>query len=68
MAEPKITFRFVEFNPRRHSRGAVAARVEVIEDGEPAGWLWMTKTDIRNNIEEFGDCEELQKALAAYSP
>ena len=32
---PVVTFKFVEFNPRRHSRCVEAARVEVLEDGEP---------------------------------
>lgn len=56
-----IVWRFIEFNPRRNLRGAPAARVEA--DGE---WLWMTLKDIRNNIKEFGDHPELQKALNAY--
>lgn len=56
-------FRFIEFNPRRALRGADAALVEVSSDGE---WLWMSPKDIRANIKEFGDNQELQKALAAY--
>jgi len=56
-------FRFIEFNPRRKARGVEAARVAVSNDGE---WLWMSVKDIRNNIREFGDHPELQKALAAY--
>jgi hypothetical protein len=54
-------FVFVEFNPRRKSRGAKAARVSV--DGD---WLWMSKCDIRNNIKEFGPHPELLKALSQY--
>jgi len=61
-----VTFRFVELNPRRKFRGVEAARVDIFEDGEPAGWLWMSKKDIRNNLKEFGECSELHKALAAY--
>ena len=62
----EITFRFVEFNPRRHRRGAVAAWVEVLEDGDATHCLWMSKKDIGANIKLFGECPELQKALAAY--
>lgn len=63
---PVVSFQFVEFNPRRKSRKAEAARVEVFEDGESCGWLWMSERDIKNNIREFGDSAELRKALAAY--
>ena len=34
-------FRLIEFNARRAQRGAEAARVAVIEDGDEQ-WLWMT--------------------------
>jgi len=54
-------FKFIEYNQRRDLRGADAARVEV--DGD---WLWMSKKDIKNNIRDFGNHPELQKALAAY--
>ena len=64
---PVVTFRFIEFNPRRDDRGVEAARVEILEDGESCGWLWMSKRDLKANIEEFGDSEELQKALAEYA-
>lgn len=60
-----LTFRFIEFNPRRASRGAPAARVEVLGDGCDY-WLWMTPRDIRKNIAAHGDCAELQKALNSY--
>ena len=63
---PVVTFAFVEFNPRRHSRGVEAARVEVLEDGEPCGLLWMSERNLKANIKDFGDSEELQKALAEY--
>jgi hypothetical protein len=63
---PALSFLFVEFNPRRKSRGAEAARVEVFEDGESCGWLWMSERDIRNNLRDFGDSAELRKALSAY--
>jgi hypothetical protein len=54
-------FGFIEFNPRRKSRGAEAARVSA--DGE---WLWMSKRDIQNNIRDFGPHPELLKALESY--
>ena len=65
-SDPVTTFRFVEFNPFRHRRGAVACRVEVLHDSEPVDWLWMSKKDIRANIKLFGECQELRKALDAY--
>lgn len=58
-----LYWRFIEFNPRRAARSVEAARVEVDPDGE---WLWMSRSDIKNNIREFGDHAELQKALVAY--
>lgn len=65
--DPVVTFCFIEFNPRRETRGVEAARVAVFEDGVECGWLWMSPTDIRNNLAEFGESEELRKALAAYT-
>jgi hypothetical protein len=61
-----LEFRFIEFNDRRWLRGADAARVAVIEDGEE-DWLWMSKRDISLNIKEFGPHIELVKAQLAYS-
>ena len=60
-----MEFRFIEFNPRRAMRGAEAARVAVIEDGEE-DWLWMSKKDINANIKQFGPHVELLKAQLAY--
>lgn len=60
-AQEPIVWRFIEFNDRRALRDAPAARVEA--DGQ---WLWMTPKDIRANIKDHGDHEELQKALKAY--
>lgn len=60
-----MDFRFVEFNPRRALRGAEAARVAVIEDGQE-DWLWMSKRDISKNIKQFGPHLELLKAQLAY--
>ena len=60
-----IEFRFIEFNPRRAMRGADAARVAVLEDGE-GDWLWMSKRDIAANLKQFGPSDELLKAKLAY--
>jgi hypothetical protein len=57
-------WRFIEFNERRAMRSVEAARVEV--DPDTGDWLWMSKRDIKNNIQEFGAHPELQKALVAY--
>ncbi|SDJ89448.1 hypothetical protein [Billgrantia gudaonensis] len=59
-------FRFVEFNPRRARRGAEAARVEVTYDEGDVDFLWMSPSDIRKNIAEFGNQEGLKQALEAY--
>jgi hypothetical protein len=56
-----MEWQLVRFNPRRNARKAPAAEVRV--DGE---LLWMTVRDIKNNIRDFGDHPELQKALQAY--
>ncbi len=60
-ADQQGEWKFLEFNHVRAARGARAARVAV--DGT---WLWMNPADIRNNIRDFGDHPELQKALQAY--
>ncbi len=61
-----MEFRFAEFNARRHARGAEAARLEIIEDGECVDWLWMSRCDIARNMMTFGRCPELTKADDAY--
>lgn len=61
-----MKFRFIEFNDRRWVRGAEAARVAVIEDGEE-DWLWMSKRDIAKNMMAHGRCDELAKAHAEYA-
>lgn len=60
-----MDFKLLEFNPRRHSRGVEAARVECIDD-EQSCWLWMSAKDVARNIKEFGQHPELIKALDAY--
>ena len=61
-----MEFKFVEFNPRRAMRGADAARVAVILEGNE-DWLWMSKRDIAKNMMEFGRHPELTKAYEAYA-
>lgn len=61
-----MDFRFIEFNPRRALRGAEAARVAIIENGQE-DWLWMSKRDVDLNIKEFGPHDELLKARLAYA-
>ena len=60
-----MEFRFIEFNDRRYARGADAARVAAIEDGEE-DWLWMSKIDIAKNMMTFGRHPDLVKAHEAY--
>lgn len=62
----RLDWRFDEFNNMRAARGAKAARVYIDQnDGQGETWLWMSKADIKNNIKDFGDHPELQKALKA---
>lgn len=64
--EEETEFRFIEFNERRAARGADAARVAVIQDGEEV-WLWMSKIDIAKNMMTFGRHPELVKAIQSYA-
>lgn len=56
-------WRFIELNTTRALRGKEAARVEVDAGGR---WLWMSRQNVIDNIRDFGDHPELQKALKAY--
>lgn len=64
--EDKLDFKLIEFNDCRHARGADAARVEVIDNGEKE-WLWMSKRDIAKNMMAFGRHPELVKAYNKYA-
>lgn len=64
--EEETEFRFIEFNHCRYSRGADAARVAVIQNGEE-NWLWMSKRDIAKNMMVFGKHPELVKAHQSYA-
>lgn len=59
-------FRFVEFNTRRQSRGAEAARIEIIYSEGDHDKLWMSAGDLNDNIRLFGKQEALTDALKAY--
>ena len=56
-----VTFRFIEFNPRRAARGAPAARVEV--DGN---LVWMSVADLKKNVAIFGPLAAFTEAIEAY--
>ncbi|UUS13306.1 hypothetical protein NMB32_14430 [Stenotrophomonas sp. CD2] len=60
------SFRLVEFNPRRHIRGAEAARVNVDYGRGDADLLWMSAADIRRNMKLHGKHPELIKAMECY--
>lgn len=64
--QPVITFELIDFNHVRDARGKEAAKISVIEDGEPQGFLWMSAEDLRANIRDFGPSDALDKALRAY--
>ena len=55
-------FKLIEFNARQWSRGADAAKYEI--DGE---WCWMSRDDIRKNIEMFGEHPALVQGKVLYS-
>lgn len=64
-----FSFRLVEFNCIREARGADAARVQFILNGEVESELWMSKSDINNNLLEWADCDTtgLLAAIFAYN-
>lgn len=57
-----MTFKLIEFNPRRHMRGVEAAKVSC--DGV---WLWMSRGDLLRNIRDHGNDPELRAALVCYT-
>lgn len=59
-------FRFEEFNPRRHMRGAEAARVTWINDQGEEDTLWMSPADIRSNVLLHGPHYGLLVAASHY--
>lgn len=61
-----MEFKLIEFNPRRAARGAEGARVQYTS-GNQSDTLWMSVSDIKKNIKEFGKHPELLKALEHYA-
>ena len=59
-------FRFEEFNPRRHMRGAEAARVTWVNDQGEEDTLWMSHADIRSNVLLHGPHYGLLVAASHY--
>jgi len=59
-------FRFEEFNPRRHMRGAEAARVTWVNDQGEEDTLWMSPADIRGNVLQHGPHYGLLVAASHY--
>jgi len=47
-------------------RGAEAVQIRVLEDGEVTDFLWMSESDIKNNIKDFGESPALSKGLECY--
>lgn len=60
------TFELIEFNHVRYSRGKEAAKIRIIENGEPQDWLWMSAQDVRLNIKQYGTNDAFERALRAY--
>lgn len=67
MSEVIVTFKFYRFNSVRKERGADAAQIQVFEDGESVGLYWMNVSDIKRNIEDYGNNEAFDEALEYYS-
>ncbi|MDO8415535.1 MAG: hypothetical protein Q7S87_04925 [Agitococcus sp.] len=64
---PKTTqYTLLEFNHTRHSRGKEAAKIKIIEPNGDDYWLWMSVSDIKKNIKQFGEQDAFTQALAAY--
>ena len=61
LADDCPDFKMIEFNVRRWSRGADAAKYEV--DGE---WCWMSLSDIKKNIAMFGEHPQLVQGKILY--
>ncbi len=59
-------FKFYRYNDRRRCRGVEAVQMQIFENGEQVGLLWMSRKDINNNIREFGMCPALHRGLQCY--
>ena len=65
MDEDLPTFHLERFNPRRAERGARAAEVAVT-DSTGTQFLWMSLSDVLQNISEWGPQPGLVEAREAY--
>ena len=61
-----FSFVLIRFNPRRNTRGAEAAELQVLQDGKPIDLLWMSKSDVKSNLKLFPNDTGLLAAIAAY--
>ncbi len=50
--KPKTTYRLLDKNLTRYSRGKEHAKFMIIEDGVELGYLWMSNSDIKKNAKE----------------
>ena len=68
MSQATVSMRFelVDFNPRRHARGAEGARVRVFEGEQVIDVIWMSPRDVRKNIGLHGRSSGLAAVEAAY--
>lgn len=66
MSKVIVSFKLYRFNTRRKERGAPAAQIEVFEDGEGVGLYWMDISDIKRNIQDYGEHEAFSEALEYY--
>jgi len=61
-----IEMKIVQVNVRRMQRGAEGVQIGVFENGECVDCLWMSPSDIKKNIKEFGENEAFLTALECY--
>lgn len=59
-------FEVIEFNKRRLARGADALRMRVVYAEGDDDELWMSPTDLRKNIQQFGPLEALLAGQELY--
>ena len=62
-----MEFRFIEFNYQRYARGANAARVAIVEDGETLRCLLLDEqARLRQNMMAFGRHPELEEGQSCF--
>lgn len=62
-----MEFELLQFNNVRFMRGVPAAKVAFDIGNGDTDWKWMTLSNIKKNIEQFGEHPELLKAKAEYT-